>query len=309
MRPGSIMIGLPIAQAVALAQPLPGPAQENDAEDIVVTATRLDPQQFRQRAVEFVARTGVANRQLQVARWIVPVCIKVLGVTDPQATKVKNVMHGIARQVDVPIAEAGCRTNVTVTFASDARLIVRHVYARQPQQLRRLSPSKREQLLNGMEPVRWWYASRNLDRNGVQSNGSTVHFVAPGGEEHISTLPTSDGATITQQHNGGSNIQTPTVRSLSSVNVVVDAGRADETPITSIAAYLAMIAFAEIDAATPPSDSILGLFQSNGRRLFLTDWDLGFLKSLYRLPLDRRSRIQRGHLVNGLLRERLSKGN
>jgi len=32
---------------------------------------------------------------------------------------------------------------------------------------------------------------------------------------------------------------------------------------------------------------------------------MAFLKSLYRMPLDRRSQIQRGHLVEALLDERL----
>ena len=51
--------------------------------------------------------------------------------------------------------------------------------------------------------------------------------------------------------------------------------------------------------------SILGLFQPSSAESSLTDWDMAFLKSLYRMPLDRRSRIQRGHLVEALLDERL----
>jgi hypothetical protein len=70
-----------------------------------------------------------------------------------------------------------------------------------------------------------------------------------------------------------------------------------------------MVAFAEMTAASPPPDSILGLFQPESAESSLTDWDLAFLKSLYRMPLDRRSRIQRGHLVDALLDERLPKKN
>jgi hypothetical protein len=66
-----------------------------------------------------------------------------------------------------------------------------------------------------------------------------------------------------------------------------------------------MVAFAEMDASAPPPDSILGLFQPQSVDTTLTDWDMAFLKSLYRMPLDRRSRIQRGHLVEALLDERL----
>ena len=105
--------------------------------------------------------------------------------------------------------------------------------------------------------------------------------------------------------NSGSHVRTPTVRSLYGATVIVDATKAGRTPIDSIAAYAAMVAFAEMDADAPPRDSILGLFEPSSIESSLTDWDMAFLKSLYRMPLDRRSRIQRGHLVEALLDERV----
>jgi hypothetical protein len=86
---------------------------------------------------------------------------------------------------------------------------------------------------------------------------------------------------------------------------VIDAPAAGKTPVDSIAAYVAMVALAEVEAGPPPSDSVLGLFEPSSIESSLTDWDMAFLKSLYRMPLDRRSRIQRGHLVEALLDERL----
>ena len=83
--------------------------------------------------------------------------------------------------------------------------------------------------------------------------------------------------------------------------------RQERTPEQGSAAYAAMVAFAEMNANEPPPDSILGLFKPDSTETSLTDWDLAFLKSLYRMPLDRRSRIQRGHLVEALLDERLPK--
>jgi hypothetical protein len=109
----------------------------------------------------------------------------------------------------------------------------------------------------------------------------------------------------TNQYNSGSHVRTPTIRSLYGATVVIDAPAAGKTPIDGIAAYAAMVAFAEMDADAPPPDSILSLFQPDSVESTLTDWDMAFLKSLYRMPLDRRSRIQRGHLVEALLDERL----
>jgi hypothetical protein len=85
----------------------------------------------------------------------------------------------------------------------------------------------------------------------------------------------------------------------------VDASKVGSTSVDAIAAYAAMVAFAEMNASDPPPDSILGLFKPQSVETSLTDWDLAFLKSLYRMPLDRRARIQRGHLVEALLDERL----
>ena len=279
---------------------------------IVVRGTRLDPDLARQRAVEFVKSTGVAKGQKQVARWVVPICIKVIGIQDAQAARVKEIMLGVAREANIDIAGAKCEPNITVSFAPDASQVVRQIHKRKPRQMDDLSLSNREKLLNSTAPARWWYATEMMDREGVKSNNISPGWVSAGVNPNASqtTDPITIGGvgemTSTQQYNSGSNVRTPTVRSLYGATVVFDAPKAGKTPIDSIAAYAAMVAFAEMDAADPPPpDSVLGLFQPDRAEFSLTDWDLAFLKSLYRMPLDRRSRIQRGHLVEALLDERL----
>jgi hypothetical protein len=280
-------------------------AHQSTNDTIVVRGTRLDPDQARQRAVDFVKRTGVANGQQQVARWVIPICIKVVGLRDAQAARVKQIMHGIAREANIRAAGPQCEPNITVTFAPDAGQVVRHINSRRPHQLREVSPVAKEGLLTGEAPARWWYATSELDRDGVQANNLSAPWITMAGT--TSPLPTVDGVTTTQQYNSGSHVRTPTVRSLYGATVVIDAPKAGDTPIDAIAAYAAMVAFAEMSAPAPPPDSILGLFQPDVVETSLTDWDLAFLKSLYRMPLDRRSRIQRGHLVEALLDERLPK--
>jgi hypothetical protein len=279
---------------------------------IVVRGTPLNPEQARQRAVDFVKSTGVANGQKQVARWVVPVCIKVIGVSAPQEARVVDQMLAIAREAKIPVARVDCEPNLTVSFAADAGEVVRQIHARRPHQFREVSITDRAQLLNGTAPVRWWYATQMLDRDGVKENNLSPPWVTPG-EEGAPVGPVIVGGigdmTSTQQYNSGSHVRTPTIRSLYGATVVIDATKAGRTPIDAIAAYAAMVSFAEMDADAPPPDSILGLFQPSNVESTLTDWDMAFLKSLYRMPLDRRSRIQRGHLVEALLDERLPKKN
>lgn len=302
---------LPFAAcAVAL---IPASATATADQTIVVRGTRIEPAEARQRAVEFVKRAGVAKGEKQVARWVVPICVKVIGVQDVQAERVEQIMLNIAREANMRVAGDGCEPNITVSFASDAGQVVRHIRARKPRQMDELSPSDREKLLNGTAPVRWWYATQMLDRDGVKANNISAPWLSGAGGAGVQgtgadpvSLPMNDGVTATQQYNSGSNVRTPTVRSLYGATVVVDAPTAGDTPVDAIAAYAAMVAFAEMDSSDPPPpDSILGLFQPSSAETSLTDWDLAFLKSLYRMPLDRRARIQRGHLVEALLDERL----
>lgn len=305
MRMSCCLAAIPL---LILTSPLGASAQQKASDTIIVRGTRIDPGQARERAVDFVKRTGVANGQQQVARWIIPICVKVFGLTTSQAVRIEDSMLDIAYEANMPVAGPGCQPNITVTFAPDAGDVVRHIYAKKPQQLREVSQSEREQLLSGEAPIRWWYATEMMDREGMRSNNISAPWLTAGeGTGAPVSLPTVDGVTTTQQYNSGSNVRTPTVRSLYGATVVVDASKAGNTPVDAIAAYSAMVAFAEMNASAPPPDSILGLFQPFSVETSLTDWDMAFLKSLYRMPLDRRSRIQRGHLVEALLDERLPK--
>lgn len=295
-----------------VAQPLAA-TQQSVGDTIVVKGTRIDPRQARDRAVDFVKHTGVANGQQQVARWVVPVCIKVIGLTAPQEARVVGQMLAIAKEAKIPVGKVDCEPNLTVTFAADAGELVRHIHARKPNQLRELSRAEKEQLLNGSAPVRWWYATQMLDRDGMAGNNISPGWIGAGegsgaspGVSGVGPVSVGGGdATSTNQYNSGSHVRTPTVRSIYGATVIVDATKAGSIPIDAVSAYAAMIAFAEMDASAPPPDSILGLFQPESVDTALTDWDMAFLKSLYRMPLDRRSRIQRGHLVEALLDERL----
>ena len=295
-------------QMMMLAAAQPAPAAQPSG-DIVVRGTRLDQATARDRAMDFVKRTGVANGQQQVARWVVPVCIKVIGLTAPQEARVTGLMLKVAREANVPVGRVDCDPNVTVTFAADAGQVARHIHARKPHQLAELSRAERQRVLSGGGPVLWWYATQMLDRDGVQSNNISAPWITAGEDSGTSavSLPTADGVTATQQYNSGSHVRTPTIRSLYGATVIVDANKAGKLPVESLAAYAAMVAFAEMNASDPPPDSVLRLFQPDSIESTLTDWDLAFLKSLYRMPLDRRSRIQRGNLVEALLDERLPK--
>ncbi len=294
-----------LASVLLLASASPVTAAQPSTDTIVVKGTRLDPLHARQRAVDFVDRTGVAHGQQQVARWVMPVCIKVIGLQKAYASRVESIMHGIAQEANIKVAGRKCDPNITVSFAPDAGKVVEKIASRRPQQLRELTLVEKQQLLTGEAAARWWYATDERDRDGVEANNLAAPWISMAGT--TTPLPLVDGVRATQQYNSGSNLRTPVMRQLFGATVVIDSDKAGDLPLDSVAAYAAMVAFAEIDASSPPPDSVLGLFAPDGIETSLTDWDMAFLKSLYRMPLDRTARIQRGHLVEALLDERLPK--
>jgi hypothetical protein len=98
-------------------------------------------------------------------------------------------------------------------------------------------------------------------------------------------------------------VSTQVGRVLIAASVVVDVNRMERMPLEAVASYAAMVAFAEIrDSSFATRGSVLSMFgaQPDAPRN-LTDWDMAFLRALYRLPLDRDARQHRGLLVRDLL--------
>ena len=72
--------------------------------------------------------------------------------------------------------------------------------------------------------------------------------------------------------------------------------------LSALAAYAALVALAEIRPGDVNAEgSILSLFASSDAPRGLTEQDRAFLRTLYRLPLDRHARYHRGTLVAGMI--------
>ena len=91
-------------------------------------------------------------------------------------------------------------------------------------------------------------------------------------------------------------------RALIRATVVIDLDRVEGRLLDSVAAYAAFVAFAEIrPSEPPPAGSILELFGTAAGAPGVTDWDMAFLRALYRMPLDRQARRHRGLLVREMV--------
>jgi len=296
-----LLLGGLFLAAAQTPAPAPAPAARPVEPPIVVTGTRLSGRQARARAVSFVEGSGIASGETPVARWVDPVCITVVGVEERHAYAVRRRMQAIAVEANIPVARDSCTPNVVVSFTGDAGAVVREVAARAPRRLEELTPASRARLVDGNMPIRWWYSSAVRTRHGAAASTNAAAWAAvDGGEGGGSGLP---GNVPTVYQYNASMISTQVGRVLIAASVVVDVNRMERMPLEAVASYAAMVAFAEIrDSAFASPGSVLAMFSgAPDAALNLTDWDMAFLRALYRLPLDRDARQHRGLLVRDLV--------
>ncbi len=293
-----LLLAVACVPALASAQP---PAYR---DPIVVQGERLPPAAAREQANAFVRTTGVAASETPAARWVDPVCPRVLGLTPEGARSAENVMRAIAIQAGAQVAAEPCDSNIVVSFTANADAVVREIDRREPRRLSELDATDRRALLEGSAPIRWWHTSevRNTSgSNGGQGRTSTAvsvpstHDGSGAGSDLAADVPT-----MTRYSN--SIISTYAQRSLLSATVIIDQNAVMGRRLSTLAAYAALVALAEIrplDSA--PAGSILSLFSAPVPPTRLTAQDIGFLRALYRMPLDRQARYHRGTLIAGMI--------
>jgi hypothetical protein len=268
-------------------------------EEIVVTGAPANESEIRRRVAIFLRETGVASGQTPAARWIEPVCPRVLGLSAEGTRAVTDGMRAIAEEAGIRIARQPCDSNIVVTFTADAGGLVREINRRAPGRLSNVPAGARTALLRGGAPIRWWYVTETRGRHGARAGSapqavSTPSVVDGGAGESIL------GNSIL--HYESSIISTLTNRALIGASVVVDQDDVMGMRLSDLTAYAALVAFAEIrsgDAA--PAGSILGMFASRAPEPGLTAQDKAFLRALYRMPLDRDASRHRGMLTGAMV--------
>jgi hypothetical protein len=283
---------------------LPGLSSAQDAPtakpEIEVLGERQTEAEARRDAHDYVRKTGIIRSDDPIARWSAPICPKVIGLHDDDRRIVEDRVRGLAQRVGVRAADAPCRTNIIISFVTDARATARRVASRNPVTFNEVPQHARDALINGDAPVRWWYSTALGSSDGVSVAPQISGPEALGaGSEQSGWLLGVPGARGFRP----SVVQTQIVRSLQSATVIVDINRAQGLPLDSVADYAAMVALAEVQPGDPPTDSLLALFANGGSQAKLTDFDLSFLKGLYDIPAARAGWQQRRMLVARIIRD------
>lgn len=290
-----------LGAATALLMALHAAAQDRQAEDDDITVTGSTPDEVAERARAFVRATGVANGQRPAARWKDPVCPKVAGVPANKAALVEERMRVFAREVGAPLASLPCRANAIVNFTVDGADFARRAAQRAPRQMKDIPTGRRQAILTGTAPVRWWYLTevRGADGEPPSGGGQQPMFMTVQGGAAGVGLPGGDGGVQLRYKEGG--ISTQSIRTLAGASVVIDVGKVGGNAIETLADFAALVTLAEFQPGDPPpADSLLGLFAAEDAPLTATPSDVTLLKQLYAIPLDREARAHRRMLARAL---------
>lgn len=291
------------AAALACCLPLAAHAQQASPDgEIEVIGRRQSEEQARKEANDFVRRTIATSSDDPFARWLNPICPVVLGIQPEYAAIVERKVRAIAKVAAIDMAAAPCKTNVVISFTTDAKSVVQRIAKKSPRRLAEVQIPDRPALLNGDAPVRWWYTTQETSVDGVGATASDA-LPANGGTAEGGGSSIGNGLPTVQAYSS-SIVRTQIVRALRSVTVVIDVTKAEGVPLDAVAAYAAMVAFAEMKPVQiPPPNSILGLFAPGAQVASATDWDISFVKALYSIPAARAGWKQKRMLVGKILKD------
>lgn len=277
------------------------------AQDIVVRGKLLDRQEAEARAQAYVQGVGIVSAVRPAARWLDRVCPKVTGLGDAAvAARVEARIRAIAADAGARLGKPGCDGNLVIAFTADGDDLARRINTANPRLMAQVPAEWRSRLVNGNEPVRWWYLSEVRNADGKPPTTSTLPWYSvemDGGSNGIVSNVDSgnDGGGGINMASRPSLISTNAKRAITSATVVIDVTRAEGKDLDAVADYAALVGLAEIRfVPSPPPETILSLFGPGEPASALTAQDQAMLRSLYRLPLDRQARYHRGWLVKDL---------
>lgn len=286
-----------------LAAPLSAATvQDGNASDpIVVTGQTIRKE--RQESAAYVRELGIARGEEQAARWLTPICPKVVGVGQPHAADATQQIRDLIREIRGPLAPETCKANLVVAITSDPKAFMKTVVRKGRDKLA-ISPQRSNRdFLFGDAPARWWYDTGIKSRDMITSQSDLgPHVVAatdekaPGGAG-AAVVPGATDTVATNQYSA-SLISTPTVRAISAATVVVDFQYARAYGMRAVIDHAALVGLAEIRPEAVPDNSILSLYTLDNARRELTNRDYAFLAGLYRIQMDREANLQRTALVN-----------
>lgn len=271
-----------LAALLATAMPQDPPVQdpaaqdptETRVEDIVVLGRPLD-----EAARDFVYSLTVPARGRGLARWRDTVCVGVVNLRGEAAQYLVDVISTRAEDLGLEIGGPGCSPNVIITFADDGGGMARAMVEAEPAAFRvggsgmDLGRTALGRFQEGDAPVRWWHMALPIH---AETGRIAVRIPGEVDNEGNPSAPTLSTF--------GSMLTTSVRDDLNKVIIVVDVDGVAHLTGPQLADYLSMVALAQIDprGEIEGFPTILNVLDDPAVTDSMTDWDLAFLRALYR---------------------------
>jgi hypothetical protein len=270
-----------LACSVAAAAPPLSQESAHALDEITVTAQRQHAE-LQREAHAFVNTAIVHHDDWSYAKWIVPVCPLVAGLSKDQGEFVLARISSIAKAAGVPLDSEKCNANFLVIVTTEPDRQVKTWVHVDPTRFADAHGSQAlKRFVNTARPVRVWYNSEF--RTGF--GNAPLTMVAIGGG---TAVPFNYQARPT-------HLKFDSVRAIVSAIIIVDRNQVTHVNFGQLFDFVTMLGLAEIDQDKDHTEAptILNLFTDAARAPpeGMSSWDEAFLKALYETPQESRMQL------------------
>jgi hypothetical protein len=283
-----LLLGLLIAAPVA--------AQDPSGQTITVTGDRLDEEERRRQAREFVETHAVETRIGQYARWHEPICVRTWGLPLEMNAHISIRVMDIAERLGISTNRAElCRPNVRIGFTTSPQTMIRAAARRNQLIVGFHYASESRRIMQVRQPVQAWYVTSTRGFNSRNASGAI-------GQETIDVAGQPGPGGV-----AGSRLVSGASSGLSHVLIFADVGVAEGQEVDAVAELMAFLALAQTPVAEEchPSDTIVNMMNPacppERRPVALTGADAAYLRALYTMNSETIAQRQRGALVNQMV--------
>jgi hypothetical protein len=267
-------------------------------DEVIVSARRAE---LAPRVHAFVNEISVLEQGEGLARWHVPVCPQVTGLTLQNGEFILARISEVARGAGVPLAGEICHPNLFVFVTHAPQQLLKDMEKRdRAVAFGHATPVNIDELIATPRVARVWYNS------AIETPDSSIpaYGFPPAGQITGTGGPGLPG-NVTTDWERASRVTRTVERAFTGVYIVIDKGHLQGVTLEQLADYSAMVGLAQIKPGAQLSDAptILRLFDGapQAAPARMSDWDQAFVKSLY--AAEQRVTVQKSEIARGMLSE------
>jgi hypothetical protein len=247
------------------------PAKGQVLDTITVEAQRKHDELKRQVQQFVDSALIVQNDDGSNAKWIIPICPLVAGLSKDQGEFVLARISTIAKTAGARLDSEKCAPNLLIIVTDEPdRLLDEWSESNPTMFANREGSHEFKHFLKSSRPVRVWY---------------NAEFLSGFFHDPLLTVSLHGAIVPKNPHALGTRIQFDSIRAIVTAVVIVDRKQLSDVNFGQLSDYVSLLALAEInlDKDHGNAPTILNLFANKDRAPSdgMSSWDAAFLKALY----------------------------